>query len=302
MPDDLLDDSKYPADSLKRLWVETEHNRIGFERLDALMAARTGGMVLCGPARTGKTHFLKGYLRSCARGEDGRKPLTYLYVKLTNDSKPTNIAYLTLHAMDDPSPAKGKSAERTARVLAAIKRRRYDLIIYDEAHELVDSETANVQKAGVGWFNGLLDGADCPIVLTGYKERLRSVLHTNKSLAGRLRTFPDFLPYRHGVADSLKEFRHVLREIEKGLGFPTPSNLWQPKTAARICYTCQGLIGFLEVFLEEARFLARKYRHSCLTPETLSEAAANVGRNFDNPFNAFAVPDLDEEIKKRKLA
>ena len=94
------------------MFVDTRHSLEGFRALDALLAAPRSSnfawaSALVGPARCGKTTFVKRYLRSCRDGEQGRKPLSYLYVELKQDTKPSSISYETLKWMDDPHPGYG---------------------------------------------------------------------------------------------------------------------------------------------------------------------------------------------------
>ena len=302
---DLLDDSDVPADSLSRVFVETTHTKEGFACLDDLLQeGRTQnhgwGMPLLGPPRCGKTSFVVEYLRICNEGVGGRRPLRYFYVEMNKDTKPASIAYQTLHEANDPNPGFGNPAQRTERALDAIRRWKPDVIIYDEAHYLVDSDTQKVQGDGVAWFNGLLNEIKCPLLLIGY-ERMERVIKRddNTSLGGRMMPFPKFRPFDVTDPESAGEFRFVLENLEPQLGLAMPSGLADPDTATRICIVCQGRLGFLELFLVKARQLARRKGNSCLTRDTLSAAAAAVAPMWDHDsLNPFAIEDLGEAIER----
>ncbi len=239
---DIVDDSDVPADALGRVFARTRYSKQAFEHLDALLRMpmdrnHAWGTAFLGEARLGKTTLVAEYLKSCLAGEDGRRPLKHLYVRLTSDAKPATIAYTTLDWIRDPSPAYGGPAQRSSRVWNAIERNRYDIIIYDEAHYLVASDTLTVEEKGVSWFNELLNQRRCPLVLIGY-ERLGHAIRRNPSLEGRIRPFPACKPLDYADSDDLNEAAYVLSRLERHLDFPTPSGLARRQVAERICYLC----------------------------------------------------------------
>jgi len=304
---DFLDDSDVPNDSLSRVFVDTRHNKEGFRLLDELLqspvtANHARARALVGPARCGKTTFVREYLKSCLRSEEGRRPLKYLYVEMRDDTKPASIAFETLRMMDDPNPGYGTPAQRSARVLNLIERRGYDLIIYDEAHNLVDSETKRVEERGVKWFNSLLNDCRRPLLLIGY-ERLEPVIKRNASLGGRMKPFPHFRPHRHDDPDDLLEMQWILGHLEPQLGFSEKSNLPAELTAIRVCIAARGRIGQVEALLDYARDLARRDRHSCLTNATLAKATEDYYPLWGElPFNPFRAEDPVGAAKLMKVS
>ena len=84
----------------------------------------------------------------------------------------------------DSGPADGP-------VVSTIRRRKYDLIIYDEAHYLVDSKTPSVRDDGASWFNGLLNEAQVPLLLVGY-DQLGTVIRRKASWADASARFHRF--------------------------------------------------------------------------------------------------------------
>lgn len=301
---DLLDDTDVPADSLSRIFVETRHSRKGFERVDALLKEprttnHAWGLPLIGPPRCGKTTFVKEYLRACFDKLDGRRPLRYLHVELREDTKTTRIAHVTLRYMSDPNPGYGDLSARTDRVVDGIKRHQYDLIIFDEVHHLVDSNTLRVEEKGAHWIVGLLNEARVPMLLVGY-DRFQAVIERNPALGGRLKPFPAFRAFRHGDGDDMEELQGVLGAIDENLGLDRLSGLSDPEIARRICVCCLGRLGLVELFLTHARSLARESRYACLTWDILLQAAAEMLAGWATvPFNPFEVPDLEEAIRRR---
>ncbi len=241
---DILNEEGVSEDSLSGVFVETRYVKTAFQQLDSLMRMpkdrnHAWGMAIIGPARTGKTTLLAEYLKSCNRGERGRKPLKHLYVRLVPDTRMSNIASTTLRWMNDPSPAHGTPEVKSGRVWEAIVRRDYDIIIYDEVHFLVDSDTQRVEEKGAAWFNELLNQRRCPVVLLGY-ERLNRAIERNASLQGRLLPCPASRPWDFGNMDDLNEVGLVLGYMEKRLGFPRASGLSKQENVERICFSARA--------------------------------------------------------------
>ena len=303
---DILDESDIPADSLSHVFAETRHSKAGFARLDDLLQTprttnNAWARALVGPPRCGKTTFIKQYLKSCLWGDGGRRPLKHLYVEMTQDTKPSNIASVTLRWMDDPNPAYGNPEQRTARVLNTIERRGYDILIFDEAHHLLDTSNRKAQERGVGWVNSLLNQTRCPVLLVGYPSLEKAIVqHT--SLGGRMLPFPPFRTYNHADQMDLAEFRWILTNVEAQLGMMQPSDLSGEILAPRLCIAARGRLGLLELLLTEARTQARRARHSCLTAELLAKVTEEFYPTLGPlPFNPFRVDDLDKETKASRV-
>jgi hypothetical protein len=303
---DPLDVSDVPKDALGRVFVETSYVQRAFELLDALIAeprtvSHAWGYAIIGAARCGKTTLAKEYLRVCRDEVGGRKPLKVLWVQLTPDSRLSHIAEATLDRLGDPNPGYGSQQQKTERVIAAIRRANFDLLVFDEAHHLVDSDTKRVQSKGASWFSQLLDQARKPMLIIGY-DLFDSVLNDNQFLEGRLLPFPPIRAYRHDVEEDLAEFSGVLELLDENMGLPALSGLGEPDTALRICVTCLGKLGLVERFLTHARNLARIQKHSALTHEILRDTADAVVRSWATArFNAFNVPDIEAALKKEGL-
>ncbi len=302
---DFLDDSDVPADSLSRIFVETRHSKVGFEHLDALFdEPRTEnhawGAAIMGGWRSGKTTIVKHYIRR--RAEVTGKTLKALYVELSSEVTPANISRTILEVLGDPNPDYGTALQRKGRVIEALIRRAYDVIICDEAHYLVDSQTTRVQDNGVAWFNELLNKARIPLLLIGYADRLTMVMSRNGSLAGRLLPFPPFCDLSLHVADDMLEVRYILGELERHLGLPTRSFLNSEYNASRILVACSGRVGLINQYLTHARSLARSANNSCLTEATLRKAAAELLRQRSpTAFNPFDVQD-EKDFRNRAEA
>lgn len=300
----LIDRGTVPKDALSWAFAETRQTQAGFLAIDTLMAnprthSHGHGLLVLGPARCGKTTFVREYLLRCRAGEDGRRPLKALYVEVSVGARLNTISRDTLQALNDPDPDYGDQGKKTDRVIKAIVEGRYDLVIFDEVHHLVDTDTLRVQQKAASWLTLLLNKTFCPMILVGY-EGFRNVVRENEFLAGRLLPFAGFRPHRHDDddEDDLAEFGFVLSQMEGALKLPEPSRLYLPRTAARICVTCKGRFGLVESFLTYARELARRRNHSCLTDAVLSETAeAMRGTWHDLPFNPFEVPDLEEALR-----
>lgn len=314
-----LDDA--PEDCLSRVRVPTVRGNAIFDALDGLLARprtlnHAYGAALLGPARCGKTMLIREYLAVSAEagvgggsiaGDDGcdpdadnggallpfqRRPLRELYVELDPGTRLNSIARQFLQAMGDPSPLYGTQDQQTVRVHQILRGGRYDLVIVDEVHNLVDSDTDKVEQKAVHWLTALLNAGRTPVLLVGY-DTFGSVIARNHALGGRLRPMPRLVPYRWNDTEDLNEFSFILSELEEAMELPAPSGLSESRVARRLCAATSGRLGYLEGLLSEARFLARRKRHSCIRQETLQEAVGSFASTwYQLPFNVFEVEDF----------
>lgn len=311
---DILDIDGAPDEALGRVFVDTTQTKAVFRRLDALFERKrtTGhawGVAVLGPARSGKTSVVREYLLRCRDGDvqdrmdDGdtdvvRRPLRHLYIELKPQTRLTTIASQTLAAMGDPDPTYGDKEEQADRVHEALRSGTYEAIIYDEIHNLVDTDTLRVEQKAAHWLSGVLDVGVCPMIMIGYTG-FKDVLIRNEYLAGRLLPVRPLTASTWDDPESLAEFAHVLSAMEGQLGLPQPSGLSEPDLARRICYATSGRFGFLENLLTHARDLARENRHSCITRRVLAEAVADTCYTWrDQTFNPIDVDDLAAEATR----
>ena len=168
---------------------------------------------LLGPARCGKTTFVKRYLRSCRDGEEERKPLNYLYVELKQD-KQTEQHRLRDAQMDErPTPGLWNAS-------AANQPRRQHNHSPGSMTSSSTTRRTTSSIAGRGgsvtmaptWFNGLLNEAEgCHnFLLVGYDQLGSSDPHQPRRWADASARFRRFPAHEHTVEDDLVEFRLVL--------------------------------------------------------------------------------------------
>lgn len=313
MKDIFLDDDA-PDEAIGRTFVDTEQTRAVFRRLDALMEVRrttnhAWGVALLGPARCGKTSIFREYLTRCNEGnvqdrmENGatdvvRRPIRHLYLELEPQTRLMNIASQTLEAMGDPDPTFGDKGQQGNRVIENLESGLYDLVIFDEVHNLVDTDTLRVEQKAAQWLSRLLDVRACPIALIGY-ERFADILERNEFLEGRLLPMPRIVPHRWDDSGDMEEFAAVLSVLDSELSMPTLSGLGEISLARQICYAVGGRFGLLEKLLTHARQLARERRHSCLTRPVLRQAVEDCRAGWKSlRFNPIGAENFEEEARK----
>ena len=299
---DFLDDADVPDDSLSRCIYQTPHLVTMAGRVDHLLKVRRNDShgyaeAIVGPPRTGKTSFVKNYLRDRRDGLRAGGPLRFLYVELHGDTQAQRITHLLLDAAGDANPSFGTPAARATRLIKTLERRNYDLIVLDEVHHLVNSETVSVKERGANWIVTILNTVRTPMLLIGYAS-FKRVIEANPALGGRILPTPSFQALRYDDPEDQAEFRTVLGFLDENLGLSKPSGLADPDVAARICVACLGRYGFVELFLQHARLLVQERHHSCITRDILRDAADEALGNWVRfSFNPFEVPDLGAALR-----
>ena len=131
------------GDLLGTLFVRTDLNRRLLRRMaDLVDYGRSTEscllMSILGPPRCGKTSLVRGFDQACDRDTDGFRPLKILEAQVPTGATPMHLATNMLRAMMDPAADHGTIHTKTGRVQRLLERGKYDVIVYDEIHRVVE--------------------------------------------------------------------------------------------------------------------------------------------------------------------
>ena len=299
------------TDAVSGLFIKTSRTDKAFERIDELMergweANFCRALLLLGPARCGKTHILKEWVRRrTAADPNFRATITEVPPGCTLKGMATQL----LDDLGDPDPDYGSQNEMTRRIQDI--GRGSDIIIIDEVQRLVDEKTEKVKRDVANWLTNLLNRRVCPLLLVG-EPSAELVLRDNMYLAGRTIGQVPVQPYDWHDREDRLEFRVFLTALEAKLGLTEPAGLGQVDLALRIHAYSGGRLGQATLLADEARSLANRMGRPTITPDLLAQAVdlLRVGqaRLEANPFriakvtpggNAPSVRDEPRSGKRR---
>ncbi|MBC9207089.1 TniB family NTP-binding protein [Roseomonas aerophila] len=275
------------------VFYKTKRAEKAFEYLD--MLAQYGrernyhkAVIILGFPRSGKT-FLPENWAKLRYGVNGTHNLMARlpYVEAVPNSTLNKLAGTSLEAMGDPDPSYGNEAQKTQRVIDELKRREPIFTIFDEIHNLINSDTDTVVESGGKWLTRVLNGKVSPLLLIGEPKTMRLIGQNNRQLAGRIIGAYEVKPYDWADKADRHEFRALLYAIDEGLGLPERAQFSDANMALRIYAFCEGLIGLAANLIAAALAFARIRKLPRITMELMAEAADGqlLGeRRRANPF------------------
>lgn len=211
------------------------------------------------------------------------------------------LAGAILTTLRDVAPTKGTQVEWTRRAVGKLKKHRVEILILNEFHHLVHSDTDEVIEESAEYIKALLNTNTCQILLIGQPKGTR-ILRPDGQNDRRSKGVLFIEPYDWSNEQDRKEFRIVLNELEQHLGLPERSALGGYEMALRIYNACRGLPGYATRLLEQALWIAMDEELPCLSMPILARAAEELRnpnqRRWFNPFleNAPTTPVAPAKI------
>lgn len=137
---------------------------------DALNITSLPALPLIAPAGTGKTRIINAYRKKVKKEKHTPGISPVLVVELTANVTVKGFYADVLKAFGDPNFAKGTQQQLEKRTQAFIRKCGVELLIIDEVHHLISSETNKVRWDVAELFKGMLNNKSCCLVLSGVEK------------------------------------------------------------------------------------------------------------------------------------
>ncbi|SDD49372.1 TniB family NTP-binding protein [Belnapia rosea] len=282
------------------VFYETKRAKKGFELLDMLVEEGrernyAKALALLGPPRSGKTFIFENWakLRLGVNGTSNLNP-RLPYIEVDQNSNPNKIATTSLDVLGDPDPGYGNEADKTRRVIKELERRAPLFTVFDEVHNLINSDTNRVIESAGRWVTRVLNANVSPLLIIGEPRSIRLFGKNNRQLGGRLLLCEEIEPYDWADEADRQEFREVLHAIDVGLEMAERAGFSDFDKALRIYAFCGGLVGHAANLIATALAFARMRKRPAITLELLAESADGQLLGEDrraNPFRGEAPKD-----------
>jgi hypothetical protein len=257
-------------------------------------------MPLIAPSNSGKSTILKSYVTKKNTPEalaEGRIPALHVTLKASVSKK--GIVQDILYKLEkfgghDTNPETGNEGVLIERTLKYLEHASVEILILDEFHHVVLSETEKKANAVGEVVKGMLIEGPCPIVLAG-TEKAWQPFKTNEQLVRR--AIPPVLLEKLSIAR--KEDRTVFGKFmgqyftsmeEQGVATNAKS-LILGDVPVELMEASSGIFGTgCKILVESVRIMTRDGRHE-LFPEDLARATDSLvlsGVCGSNPFRSGA--------------
>lgn len=254
-------------------------------------------LLIQGDTGAGKTALIKRYLRKYPFSADATGVVGQCPVLVSSIPKPVSISGLAtrlLAQLGDPFAERGTVHRLTLRLSGDegfLNRCGVELIILDEFHHLIETDSIPRKREAADWLKSILNDTGIPIVLVGLPHS-GGILDNNDQLKRRFRARKTLAPFTWGrTVEAQKEFRLFLKAVEDALGLPEPSHLSEQTTAFRFFCASRGYIATVMSVIRTAFEFALLLNAPNLSLDLLADAfEEDVDLSDSRIPNPFEVP------------
>lgn len=230
-------------------------------------------MALEGLTGAGKSTLVQAYAQNFPRyeAEDGtRIPVLYL-----GTPSPVTVKGMAVHmltALGDCAPNKGTLQLMNARLILFLKKCEVQLVILDDFHHLIDSETNKVLAKVSDWLKVLIKETGIPYLVVGIENTIDTILKANQQLSRLFAVRETLQPLTLDNEEEVRKFAYFLTYAQEAIGMNIANEIPRPEMLARMHYATNGVVGNIMNLLRFAAMLANKRGENELSLLLLDEA------------------------------
>jgi len=232
-------------------------------------------IILEGCPGAGKSTLVKSYAAACSRHEtpSGTK-VPVFYVETPSPATVKGMAARLLQALGDPAASYGTLWSMNARLVHFIQTCEVQMIILDDFHHLIDTETNRVLGKVSDWLKVLIKEAQIPFLVVGVEGTARRILDANAQLSRLFAIRETLHPFRwdSGQPETIQEFMMFVTFAEQLIGVQLTTDLPREELLYRMYYATEGVVGNVMNLLRYAVALAPQQEAETLTLEVLTAA------------------------------
>lgn len=243
--------------------------------------------VIIGDSRTGKTFATSTYAKDhpARQGEAGMIfPVLVVETSATGGMRPVleNMA----NALGMLHSQRMNNALLTNKILDALQYHQVELLVFDEFQDVCDARNIRLASDVKRLLRKILNLDSLNVVCIGLPETY-DILANDRQLVGRGGLPHVHLhPYTWDSEEERMSFRLLCHKFDEGMPFAELSSLGRAKTAERLHWVSEGIIGKLKNFLFSAGCLASNDGSANISYEHLALAYDWIKppRTTFNPF------------------
>lgn len=232
-------------------------------------------IILEGRPGAGKSTLVKSYAAACSRHEtpSGTK-VPVFYVETPSPATVKGVAARLLQALGDPAANYGNLWSMNSRLIHFIRTCEVQMIILDDFHHLIDTETNRVLGKVSDWLKVLIKETQIPFLVVGLEGTVRRILDANAQLSRLFAIRETLHPFRwdSGQPETIKEFMTFVAFAERLIGVELTADLPREELLYRMYYATEGVVGNVMNLLRYAVALAQQQEAETLTLEVLTAA------------------------------
>ena len=254
-------------------------------------------MALEGVTGSGKTTLIRRYAAEFPRQETVHgSVIPVFYLETPSPATVKIMASRMLEQLGDPAAYIGTIGPLNSRLIKLLKACQVELVILDDFHHLIDTETDRILAKVSDWLKVLIKETNIPFLVVGIEGKVDRILQANAQLsrlfAAREMLFP--FVWQPGNQAAIQAFHVFVRTVEKSIGKQLEGTMQRTELLYRIYYSTNGVVGNVMNLMRYAVMLAEESSLSVLSQSLLAQAfEKRLGKHMRGKVNPFLVAPED---------
>ncbi|MEK7441821.1 MAG: TniB family NTP-binding protein [Chloroflexota bacterium] len=256
-------------------------------------------IALEGLTGAGKTTLIRQYATGFPRQETRTGTcVPVFYLETPSPATVKTMASVMLERLGDPAAHIGTIGSLNSRLIKLLQSCEVELVILDDFHHLIDTETDRVLAKVSDWLKVLIKETGIPFLVVGIEGKVERILQANAQLsrlfAARemLRPFA-WLPEQ---PETIQSFHVFVNTVEAGVGKPMTTAVPRTELLYRLYYGTEGVVGNVMNLLRYAVKLAEEQSQATLELPLLACAfERRLAKHMRVRVNPFTLP-VDERF------
>ncbi len=249
-------------------------------------------MVLEGVTGAGKSTLVKAYAANYPRyeAEDGTR-IPIFYAETPSPVTVKGISSHLLAELGDPAAHRGTLQNMNARLIYYLRICEVQLVILDDFHHLIDSETNRILAKVSDWLKVLIKETGIPFLVVGIEDSVERILKANQQLSRLFAVREKLLPFSLSSEAEAKDFKRFLEFAQVKVDKRIQHGLSQDEFVSRMFFATEGVVANIMNLVRFAALLCEKRQEAVITLEVLDLAFnKRLQRHLDKPPNPFSTP------------
>jgi hypothetical protein len=251
-------------------------------------------MALEGITGAGKTTLIRRYTSEFPRHETHHgTTVPVFYMETPSPATVKTMASVMLEQLGDPAAHIGTVGSLNSRLIKLLVACHVELVILDDFHHLIDTETDRILAKVSDWLKVLIKETGIPFLVVGIDGKADRILRANAQLSRLFAARETLGPFQWKPEEqnTIQSFHIFLSTIEKGIGKPLTQTIPRTELLYRIFYSTDGIVGNVMNLLRYAVMLADEDGQAFLELQFLSQAfEKRMAKHLRGKVNPFVIP------------
>jgi hypothetical protein len=251
-------------------------------------------MALEGMTGTGKTTLMRRFASAFPRDETCYgTTIPVFYLETPSPATVKIMASAMLEQLGDPAAHIGTIGSLNSRLIHLLKACQVELVILDDFHHLIDTETDRVLAKVSDWLKVLIKETGIPFLVVGIEGKVERILQANAQLSRLFAARETLTPFAWlpEQQNTIQGFHIFVSTIEKSVGRSLAQTAPRTELLFRLYYSTNGVVGNVMNLLRYAVMLAEERSTPALDLDTLAIAfEKRMAKHLPGKQNPFLIP------------